>query len=365
MIQILARFAVRYLIAAALLTLLTVVGVSLFKVTRIWRVVRESQALVESERASRAVALLLRFDAWAAPYPSVSRQLLKGLVQAYSGDERTDDARRVAERMLSDAGAAAPAGFGVALARRTAPLVETIVRAVWAPPPVSRWDGYEWLLHDLQRQQRHAEVETLAADLLARNPDAERRQRILSYRRPPRPAATAPRPVAALPVHPAPALPPESPAPAGEPPSTVATPPAPADPRAGDAWRQALLARRTTLAAELKALQQRAPSDPALRNPHQAEYQIVAAEYRAAEAKAAAVQRKFDSAAGPDRMQYADQLRLMKNQYTDLMARHRRVKAQYDQWEHEHPAHATDSRAAALAAELASLDAELASLGTR
>jgi hypothetical protein len=62
-------------------------------------------------------------------------------------------------------------------------------------------------------------------------------------------------------------------------------------------------------------------------------------------------------------MQYADQLRLMKNQYTDLMARYRRVKAQYDQWEREHPAAGPDSRADALAAELAAVDAELDALG--
>lgn len=430
-------FLIRYLTTAVAATFLVVFALPFVKVIRLWSVLNSAHAGIEANQAREAIASVSPFEPWAAPYPVLRAQFMSASARAHAAAGEFTEARLIAEEIYeqSPPRRKSPPFLADLPVTLMASLVDRSIRLLWKTREPSRWNGYEYLLHEMSNSGGTDAARRLATQLLEKDPEPEMRKKLLAYA-----DARGVAPPATSRAHGADSLSPETPAPAPSLPArrpdpVTARPQRPSadtaswaiisnhqakaytaagklarslspatvlevselkDTRSGrlalcrypsdsqgppflvrlrhldirsgrladvDPKLKSLLLRRAKLVAEiarLRALQSARQSDA---NPHQRDYAAARDAYRDYASRVQSLRSRMDRATGPERMEYADKLRAMIVEGTDLVAKYKRAKAEYDEWNRRRPPEPEPPGAAQLREELAMVAADLERLG--
>ena len=138
----------------------------------------------------------------------------------------------------------------------------------------------------------------------------------------------------------------------------------PAGALSGTETRESLLARRAEIMAQIETLAQGGGPDRS-GNPHADAYEQAKLAYDRYWKKANALQAKWESAEGGDRMRYFDELRSLKGEDIRVGKAYERAKANYEAWKRQNPEPPSTaiSHRALLQSELAKIDRKLDDLG--
>ncbi|MBA4389298.1 MAG: hypothetical protein C0404_15105 [Verrucomicrobia bacterium] len=126
---------------------------------------------------------------------------------------------------------------------------------------------------------------------------------------------------------------------------------------------KALRVHYAQVSGELDKLTVEITSSRVKENPHYADYEKADREYNLYWKKAKDLQKKRDSATGPDRMKYTDELYAMKGDSVRIGQSRELAKKKFDEWQSQHPINlSSNSKLESLRAELADVRQQITSL---